>query len=242
MKQLVHIAVWALPFLYFSCGSKTETDASAKPPAETAKPVDGKLFEGEYTGNFGDGHIVLVLSYVQGKNVSGYNVHKGLRRNIKGTLDNADGTYRFRLDEPGDHPYDGKFDFTLDPQTLAGKGSWKPNDAAKLKERTFELQRRQRDAAAESEFVGFWDGSEMLEIKDDGLAELSFWEYPEGNEEGELRKIRGQWIAEGNKLTLEWAKNPYGREDKSVLFLKKDQKAGYIMLADKSQEHEYYQY
>ena len=53
-------------------------------------------------------------------------------------------------------------------------------------------------------------------------------------------EIASARVSEGEynsvKRVAEWARK------NAVLFLKKDQKAGYIMLADKSQEHEYYQY
>ena len=43
-------------------------------------------FEGTYSGNFDQGFMIVVLNYLNGKNVSGYNLHKGRRRNINGIL------------------------------------------------------------------------------------------------------------------------------------------------------------
>lgn len=225
-----------------SCGGKTETAPSpAADVAAPASPFDTKNFEGEYVGAFGDGHIVLVLSYVQGKNVSGYNVHKGLRRNLKGSLTETDGEYRFVLNEPGDNKFDGTFDFTLNPDDFTGKGSWNPNDKAATKAKTFTLKERVRDSS-EDQFTGYWDGAEMLLIKPDGIAEMEYWEPVPGKEdESEPRTLRGQWMAEGKTVTIEWPKNPYNHGEKYVLELSENED-GYYGLIDKNKKRAYYQF
>lgn len=228
----------------YACGDKAAQTVPKEDTVKTAKGIDPKVFEGEYIGNFGGGHIVLVISYVQGKNVSGYNIHKGLKRNIKGTLSVADETYRFRLAEPGDHEYDGTFDFTLNPNDFTGQATWTPNDQTKLKAKTFALRRRNHDYDAENTFTGFWDGSGMMEIKDGGIAELTYWEPVKGkeDEEPEQKSLRGQWLAEGKTLTVEWPKNTYTGTDKFVLTLSDTDEDGYKTLADKNKKWEFYQY
>lgn len=223
-----------------SCGDKKSSDGSPQSDSLSVT-FDTKMFEGEYIGNFGDAHIVVVLSYVQGKNVSGYNIHKGLKRNIKGNLTTTNDVYRFKLEEPGDNPYDGKFDFTLEPEKFTGKGTWTPNDKKKLTAKSFELQQRIRDTT-ESDFIGFWDGAEMMEIKLDGFAELSYWD--EVKNEGEISQkhvIRGQWIVEKETITIEWSNNPYNHGEKYVLVYSQDED-GAKTLVDEAKKHEFYQY
>lgn len=225
----------------FSCGGKTETP-SAPGTDSTATSFDTKAFEGEYVGDFGDGHIVLVLSYVQGKNVSGYNVHKGLRRNLKGSLTETAGEYRFLLNEPGDNKYDGVFDFTLDPNDFSGKGRWTPNNKDVVSAKSFTLKWRLRDSS-ENQFVGFWDGPDMLEIKSDGIVEITYWAPINGTngEESEQHTLRGQWLSEGNTITMEWPNNPHNHGEKYVLTFGESED-GYYSLTDKGKKREYYQY
>lgn len=229
----------------FSCGSKAESEKTSVPLADSgsvAGNVDPKAFEGEYVGDFGDGHIVIVLSYVQGKNVSGYNVHKGLRRNLKGTITEEDGSYRFQLDEPGDHQYDGKFDFTLNLVDYTGKGTWTPLHKDLVAAKSFELRQRETDSSS-NQFVGFWDGPEMLEIKPDGMVILTYWEPIPGTEdESEQQTIRGQWLAQGDNITIEWPKNPYNNGEKYELTYTKGED-GYYGLVDKgNKKREFYQF
>lgn len=226
----------------FSCGGHAETPAADGGAAPAAGFVfDAKNFEGEYVGAFGDGHIVLVLSYVQGKNVSGYNVHKGLRRNLKGSLTETGGEYHFLLNEPGDNKFDGVFDFTLNPADFTGKGTWTPNDKAVTKAKPFTLKERVRDSS-EDQFSGYWDGAEMLLIKPDGIVEMEYWEPVPGKaDESEQHTLRGQWMAEGETITIEWPKNSYNHGEKYVLKLTKEED-GFYGLVDKNKKRAYYQF
>src|SRR5438874_1043535 len=104
--------VLLIPILLFAAGCKDKN-----PPDKTnSSVVNEKIyipfypvdkFEGTYSGSFGDGFITINLNYVSGKNVSGYNLHKGTRRNINGFLQPADNGFKFILKEPGDNLYDG---------------------------------------------------------------------------------------------------------------------------------------
>lgn len=229
----------------FSCGGP-KGEVSPAPVADSAvaktDTFDVKAFEGEYVGDFGDGHIVLVISYVQGKNASGYNVHKGLRRNIKGTLTQTAGEYRFVLTEPGDNKYDGVFEFTLNPADFTGQGQWTPNNKAVVKAKSFRLEQRRHNPETENRFVGYWDGPEMLNVREDGIVEMTYWQpIPgTGGEESEQRSLRGQWLADGDALTIEWPQNPHNKGEKYVLYYTEDE--GYAALVDKAKKREYYQY
>jgi hypothetical protein len=48
--------------------------------------TDFDTLKGLYTGDFGDGFINIVLTYVNDKKAIGYNVHKGLQRNVSGSV------------------------------------------------------------------------------------------------------------------------------------------------------------
>ena len=76
---------------FFSCKTKTsETNITAADSAANQKLFIQSYavnnFEGTYSGSFDQGYITIVLNYISGKNVSGYNLHKGVRRSINGSL------------------------------------------------------------------------------------------------------------------------------------------------------------
>lgn len=227
----------------FSCGDKKPaTEQPATDTVQTAAKADPSVLLGEYIGDFGEGHIVVVLSYIQGKNASGYNVHKGLKRNIKGSYAFENKLHRFRLDEPGDHPYDGKFDISLNAETLSGEASWTPNDASKVSAKKFKLDRRERNPDTDNFFIGYWDGQGMLEITEDGMAKLTYWEALDKTEENyERREMRGQWIAKGDEITIDWPSNTYTKGEKYVL-KKTEDEDGIPMLRNASGSLEFYQY
>jgi hypothetical protein len=233
--------------LMSSCGNvsdKAKTDVPEKKEKEIVKNTfDTQQFIGEYVGNFGDGHIVITISYIQGKNASGYNLHKGLRRNIKGTVTEENGKYRFRMEEPGDNKYDGVFNFWLNPTDFKGKGIWTPNDKKQLKERSFELAKRERKTEEENPFLGYWDGDCILEINPDGLAFLTY--YDDSNkreyEQPDFIKIKGQWIVQGETITIEWPKNSYNGGRKYVLKIRNDDELDVSVLTD-GKELSFYRY
>lgn len=244
LKHCIYLAaICGNLLLMSSCGNvsdKAQTDIPEE-KENVKNTFDTQQFIGEYVGNFGDGHIVIALSYIQGKNTSGYNLHKGLRRNIKGTVTEENGNYRFRMEEPGDHKYDGVFDFLLNPSDFTGKGTWVPNDKKLLKERSFELAKRERKTDEENPFLGYWDGDCVLEINPDGLAILSYYDYKREYEEPELIKVRGQWIVQDETITIEWPKNSYNGGKKYVLKIRNDNEYGESVLTD-GKELNFYQY
>src|SRR5687768_5018426 len=92
-------------FLAVACNEKA-TDQQVKGDVTHSSrlyiPSDAvSNFQGTYTGSFDDGYMTLVLNYVNGKNASGFNIHKGNRRNINGTVEHGQDGCRFIMKEPG---------------------------------------------------------------------------------------------------------------------------------------------
>ena len=136
----------ALIIIIFSCQQQSSTTQVQSKITDSSKlyipAYSVNKFEGTYSGSFGDGYMTLVLNYVNGKNASGFNIHKGNRRNINGELQPAAAGYQFTMKEPGDNPYDGIFTFTIDTVNFTISGQWDPFDSSKTKARSFTLQKQ----------------------------------------------------------------------------------------------------
>jgi len=205
---------------FFSCKTKnTDTTVSAADSAANQKlfipayPVN-KL-EGTYTGNFDQGYITIVLNYISGKNVSGYNLHKGIRRNINGSLQQQGESFTFTLKEPGDNPFDGTFEFTIDTTKFSMNGRWIPNDSSKTRSKTFALVRQQKKSGENYEELGMWvpatgtySTDTTLEFNPEGTCEYKFYATP-GDSTSQVTSVKGNYIMVKDTVLIEWQKNTF---------------------------------
>jgi len=226
MKKLFFAFLFAPAFLV-SCGGgddkKTETEKTDS--VKTEKPVpafDSQKLIGEYMGEFGKSTIIISINYISGKNTSGYNIVRGNRRNIKGTVEAKDNFFHFKMDEPGNDAYDGKFDFSIDTTTLELAGSWKPyKEDEKITPKTYTLKPLEKTVDSTHEFLGDWFGYKndtegTLTLKDDGSFTYKGYYYGEKeNLENEFN-IKGSWIRNDKKVTLEFDRNPYMTASKMI--------------------------
>lgn len=99
--------------------------------AKNREEKKGTLVEkllGHWTGDFGKNKINVTLVEINEVDfsVSGYSVCAGNFRPLKGTYSKVGAVYDFVLSEPGDDPYDGKFEFTINPERQTMFGEWTP--------------------------------------------------------------------------------------------------------------------
>lgn len=88
-------------------------------PQSTGEFVDGKLWEGK----FGNAKIQIYVGIVDPSGiVKGYNILKGKKRDLTGSL--RDGV--IVLNEPGDDPWDGVFELKMNETTCTG--NWASNN------------------------------------------------------------------------------------------------------------------
>lgn len=104
-------------------------------------PVNPDSLTTCYRGDFKGTPISVSLDYISGKRVCGYNVHKGLRRNMSGTIMLDGGRLHLVMQEPGTNMYDGVFDMWLDTTTHKMEGQWKPLSGKEVNAATFSLTR-----------------------------------------------------------------------------------------------------
>lgn len=129
-----------------SSQSEEKEDTAQATANQTTPPPATNLVEkllGSFVGSFGDNKITLLIIKAQGDSILGRSIVGGNDRPFAGTMMLKDGLYTINATEPGDHPDDGSFSFSIqesNPDVVTG--SWKPNDAKK-KAKDYTLQRKQ---------------------------------------------------------------------------------------------------
>jgi len=232
MKTTLALSIGISGFLAFqSCSSDPET----KTASETAKntrdslqkeawfpETDFDTLRGLYTGNFGDGFINIALTYVNDKKAIGYNIHKGLQRNISGSVVQKSDCFELTLNEPGDNPYDGIFTLVISKKDGSVQANWTANDP-KIKAKKFSLKKQATRISEDSKSI--YDGGEMnetnfmelfsdsdfesghLEFRENGVVLYTY--YPDGQVNEQQEIIKGSWkIPDPKTVVIEWSKNP----------------------------------
>ena len=183
-----------------------------QPPAATANTgVSDALASrmlGAYAGKYSKGMIRLFINYISGNTASGYNIHKGLRRNINGQVEQKGGQLQFVLKEPGGNPYDGIFYLTLDTLSQKVTGKWIPTDSSKAHAGELNLSRVNEPGTDESEdfITADWEGElGHLSFSTDGTVDLEY--HPNGGENSQLITVHGNYEHQGDTLRIEWQRN-----------------------------------
>jgi hypothetical protein len=191
--------------------------------------------QGAYSGKFGKGLISLVINYLDGNIVSGYDVHAGHRRNLNGEMTQQGKLLSFVLREPGGNPTDGRFEFVLDPDSMKLDGKWIPFDTTKASAHKFSLARGKLKHLFEYDvWGGVTSNDTLLTFKSDGTCIFAFYKkekattdssrpatdsaapsadstssaVPE-NPTNQLTSVRGNYLKKGLTYEIEWEKNPY---------------------------------
>lgn len=214
-----------------SCGGKVSgtkddknQDSTSRENGNTTEKMDVALLEGNYRGKIGDFTLLMSINYVSGKNISGYNIVRGNRRNIKGTVIQEGNVFKLEMKEPGNDKYDGTFTLTIDPKNNTGNGSWAPNDPKISSALNVTLEKK-APRENPSNYLGEWYGDGLtLDIREDGSVRLhgAWYRY---NPEEEIANttdvdIKGSWEEKENgKISLEWQKNPIFKTSKVTFYM-----------------------
>src|SRR5258708_38812206 len=201
-------------FLVLFFGACRQRPASATSGGVVQTGLSDSLADkatGTYSGLFGKGLITVVLNYISGRTVSGYDIHKGLRRNFNGEVTQQGNLLYFALKEPGDSRYDGVFSLSLD--TTSGKitGKWVTVDSTKAKSRRLALTRKNEDGFT---YGAVWlaNGSydSLLTFEMNGVCKFEFYGGPEDSA-SQLTTIKGNYELNEKEKTyrVEWEKNSH---------------------------------
>lgn len=211
--------------LLWSCGGPTASKSGGMAKRDSVSvpaDYDFRKLEGIYSGDFGGSDIHVSLRHVNGKHAMGYSIHKGLKRNFYGNMRQEANGFSFKLNEPGNNPYDGTFDFVLDTATMTIKGSWKPNDAQKAQAKTYQLTMLIDSLKEYMPVIGDSIGSFTFE--DDGRCTYETFEQEELKIPSVI--VNGNWTKHGDDFTIDWEPNSVFASRRSVLKQVVQQRAG----------------
>ena len=194
--------------LFALCLSCHQSNRNNSPISAAIPALIAEKAIGTYSGSFNKGMITLVINYISGSTVSGYDTHKGLRRNINGKGALKDGHLDFVLKEPGDHPFDGTFYFSLDTASLKISGKWVAKDSAKIPVKKLALSRKKGELMESDSWTVAGGGDTTLLFKEDNTCEYAFYERT-NDSTSQLLTIRGNFDVKADTFKIEWQKNAY---------------------------------
>jgi hypothetical protein len=168
-------------------------------------PAGEGTIEGVYTGDFGGSPISIVLRYVSGKNISGFNTHKGLKRNMHGTVLLEKNQLHLQMTEPGTNQYDGKFDMYLDTVKLELSGKWQPNNPS-LSNKTFKLKKKSGLDDGYGSVIYEDTLNHSLIVKENGTCIYEYYVNQDQPTE-QLLSIKGNYAIVQDSLHITWEPN-----------------------------------
>ena len=187
---------------------------SCKGPVKSIPPSDTAKLIGTYHGHFGTGLVSLVVYYINGDQAGGYDLRRGSRRNLRGTLRGRGRFVDLTMNEPGDTVTDGAFSLSIDTVTLGATGRWTSfqggqghdllltkatgddnvPDRFYLDQRAVWINRRQDNA--------------VLILYANGYAEYAHYRHYEDPKE-QVIQMRGTYVWQGDSCLLDWQANAY---------------------------------
>jgi hypothetical protein len=179
-------------------------------------PLSPEKIRGTYTGDFKGSPIALTFRYISANNISGYNTHKGLKRNISGSIVSSGNKLHVQVSEPGTNQYDGHFDLWIDTTTWSGKGVWKPKE--KGDDVSFTFKKEVTDDGVYNELYSMFtdSASNIMQIKSNGTCVYSYLI----DSTNQQQTVQGNFkLRKDSTLEVFWQKNTVFPKGKSVFRL-----------------------
>jgi hypothetical protein len=227
MRTIFSICI--LSIVLFSCSempkAKEEVVVNKVEPAIPEEDLyDYDTLQGMYLGGFGGSDIRIILNYISKTNAIGYNIHKGLQRNITGKVSRRGDTVQLVMAEPGDNEYDGVFTINFIGKDDSPYGSWESNSGKissqefKLKKIITDLDRGDHDELEDitvsnfaTVFYYLSDSIGEYSFKEDGLVTLNYYKNLENdvkdNTLEQMNELKGSWSLKGTHVTINWEPN-----------------------------------
>jgi len=239
IKYLFGIATAII--VLFSCNEKTEkiVDENVFPEEKEGVNLSDTVLldtlEGIYIGDFGGSDIRLIITHVAHNHVVGYDVYKGLRRNLLGKIKKSKDSVNLELFEPGDNEFDGVFTLNISLNSFKGEGEWVSN-TGKISPKFFKFEKLDREnwewegdisnlTNANFTSVFYWveDSLGSIHFESDGSCNYQY--YPSTDEEErreQMKEIKGSWSKKGEKIMINWQPNNIFPTRKSTFKMSED--------------------
>lgn len=214
MKLLTCLFVCTALTILYSCGG---SDNGEKPGEAKGTNPNDTVFSGDfyydtlkglYLGEIGDSPLTLAISFISEKHATGYNMTKGNKRNISGSVALKKETVDFVLNEPGDHQYDGVFRLSMNLSDLSTlTGEWEsPSGEVKM----VKLKRKIFDENSKESFglndIHVSDSLADMYLNADGSCRYEYYVDKDQSTE-QLKKIKGSWKKIGETIVVYWEQN-----------------------------------
>lgn len=265
MAQLTSFSFLLTLLLFFGACSETPTGSTSSnglPDSDFAidsvtnapvisffDTINPDTLCGKYTGDFGKGFIHINLTHASKNKMVGYDINRGLQRNLVGNITEEKDALILTLEEPGDHKYDGKFTLTLSKKDFSVNGTWEGNDK-KLAKKTFQLKKGtgeklliEKKIAAqddrittENEFLETFNSSTSAQgycdFQEDGLVVFHQFSNENVNSSGEQETtIKGSWRwLKSKQLEINWEKNDFFKKGNHRIPITYDKEYGYSSI------------
>lgn len=244
-----------LTLALFSCKEATPPQQEVKVekiqpeiPEEDTFPYD--TLQGMYMGDFGGAPIRIIINYASASNAIGYNIHKGLQRNIMGEVVRSGDSIQVILAEPGDNKYDGVFTINFIGIDIKPTGTWVANDES-IPSQDFKLEKIIREESDSDEvtmhnfadiFGEVGDKYGTYNFEHDGYVVLKHYKDISDDEDvqwdmQQYTEIKGSWELNGDKVTINWEPNPVYKSGKLVLEVIHFDEYGEYLLRE-NEDHE----
>lgn len=238
MKTLL-LALMSLVIVLSSCNDEpieASTEAIVEEIHEETEDFPSfnwDTLKGMYIGDFAGSDIRINITYISSKNVVGYNIHKGLLRNISGKVEQSIDSVLLKMEEPGDNKFDGTFQLFVNRENLAINGIWVPFDK-KLTPKTFTLKKvipmeyDENAPITNGNFTHYFryvsDTIGEFEFSEDGFVVYSY--YPTVGSTGkkeQLETVKGTWSVKAKSVIVNWQPNTAFPKSSSTFTITNDE-------------------
>jgi len=186
-------------------------------------PVTSDNVTGTYKGDFKGSPIAIHRQYLAGKRICGYNVHKGLRRNISGSIVLENGSQlHLVMQEPGTNEFDGTFDMWLDSATGKISGKWTPMSGKEQAAAKFTLSKL--DGNGDTDYLYYFEDSTGVELNLGGLGSCTYsYMVNDSTEVAQKLSFKGsyQFTKDSASITFFWQPNEVFPSRKTTFLVEK---------------------
>lgn len=225
------IATLACAVILGACSAPAAPPVAATDSTAVASPSPEQNAQGIYKGDFGGAPIFITINYTSQNHLAGYNLHKGLRRNLSGALKQEGDTWVATLNEPGDHPYDGHFELVFDKGFTTAKAHWAPVDKKKLQEKNFTLTRvNHANGNEDLSVLNYPFTSEQGNMYFDEDGSCLFDYYPNVTDTTYAEQsitLKGTWEQKADTVRVNWQPNERFPKRNSIFILQYNEEKTY---------------